>query len=50
MRRRAHPSKNVARGQMHSDAVRVVNDDRIVDSKAEGRSRRPAGLNCAPDF
>jgi hypothetical protein len=34
MRQRRHPSENVTRGQAHRDAVRVVDDDSIIDSKA----------------
>jgi len=50
MRGRRDPSENIARNQVHGNAVRVVDDDRIVDSKAEGGSHRLTRLNCAPDF
>jgi hypothetical protein len=50
MRSRRDPRENIARDQAHGDAVRVVNDDRIVDSKAQRRSSRPPSLNCAPEF
>src|SRR5438552_3361382 len=43
MRGRRDPSENVARDQAHGDAVGVVDDIRIVDSKAEGRGRHRAG-------
>jgi len=33
MRYGRHPSKNVTRGQAHGDAVRVMDNDRIIDSK-----------------
>jgi hypothetical protein len=47
---RCNAGESVARGQTYDDAVRVVNNGRIVDSKAERGGRRPAGFNCALDF
>ena len=50
MRYRRHPSKNVTRGQAHGDAVRVMDNDRIIDSKTQGGGRRPTRLECSLDF
>ncbi|MBE9499776.1 hypothetical protein IHE61_21215 [Streptomyces sp. GKU 257-1] len=50
MLQRCDPSQNIARDQAQRDAVRVVDDDRIVDLKAQLRSSRPPCLNCAVEF
>lgn len=50
MPRRCDPSQNIARNQPQRDAVRVVDDDRIVDLKAQLRSGRPSCLDCAAKF
>jgi hypothetical protein len=50
IRERRNPRENVARGQPYGDAVRVVDDDRIIDSKAASGGRGPCGLNGVPDF
>jgi hypothetical protein len=50
MRGRRDPGENIARNEAHGNAVRVVDDDGIVDLKSEGRSHRRTRLNCAPDF
>ena len=50
MPRTCNPSQNIARDQAQRDAVRVVDDDRIVDLKAQLRSGRPSCFNCAAEF
>ncbi|CAM5657418.1 Transposase OS=Streptomyces aurantiogriseus OX=66870 GN=GCM10010251_93670 PE=4 SV=1 [Streptomyces aurantiogriseus] len=50
MPRRRDPSQNIARDQAQRNAVRVVDDDHIVDLKAQLRSRRQSCLNCATEF
>ncbi|GHJ33582.1 hypothetical protein TPA0910_80150 [Streptomyces hygroscopicus subsp. sporocinereus] len=50
MPRRGDPSQNIARDQAQRDAVRVVDDDHIVDLKAQLRSGRPSCFNCATEF
>ena len=50
MRYRRDPSENVTRGQAQGDAVRVMDNDRIVDSEAQGGGRRPTRLECSLDF
>jgi hypothetical protein len=47
---RRDPSQNTARDQAQHDAVRVVDDDHIVDLEAQLRSGCPACLNCATEF
>jgi hypothetical protein len=50
MDQRPDPSKNVTRGQTHDDAVRVMDNDGIVDSKARRRGYRTTSFNRALDF
>ncbi|GHE99246.1 hypothetical protein GCM10014715_64330 [Streptomyces spiralis] len=50
MSRRRDPSQNIARDQAQRDAVRVVDDDHIVDLEAQLRSGGPSCLNRAPEF
>jgi hypothetical protein len=50
MCRRCDPSQNIARDQTQHDPVRVVDDDHIVDLKAQLRSGRPSCLNRAAKF
>lgn len=48
--RRSDPSQHPTRDQVQRDAVRVVDDDYIVDPEAQLRSCRPSCLNCASKF
>lgn len=41
MPQRCNPSQNIARDQAQRDAIRVVDDDHIVDLKTQLRSGRP---------
>jgi len=50
MDERAHPSENVTRGQAHDDAVRVMDNNGIVDSKAQRRGCRTTSFNRTLDF
>lgn len=50
MPQRCDPSQNITRDQAQCDAVRVVDDGRIVDLKAQFRSSRPPCLNRAVEF
>jgi hypothetical protein len=50
MRRRRDPSQNITREQAQCDPVRVVDDDHVVDLKAQLRSGRPSCLNRAAEF
>jgi len=50
MGRRRDPSKHVAREQAQSDAVRIVNNDRLIGSKAEHGSDRSRGFDCDHEF
>jgi len=47
IRERRNPGENVARGQVYGDAVRVVNDCSIIDSKAARGGGCPSGRNGA---
>jgi hypothetical protein len=44
MREGRNASKNVTGSEAHGDAVRVVDNDSTVDSKAQGGGRRPPGF------
>jgi hypothetical protein len=44
------PSENVTRGQTHDDAVRVMDNNGIVDSKTQRRGYRTTSFNRALDF
>ncbi len=50
MPQRCDPGQNIAGDHAQRDAVRVVDDDRIVDLKTRPRSSRPPCLNCAVQF
>jgi hypothetical protein len=47
---RPDPSENVTRGQAHDDAVRVMDNNGTVDSKAQRRGCRTGGFSRALDF
>jgi hypothetical protein len=47
---RPDPSENVTRGQAQHYAVRVMDNNGIVDSKAQCRGCRTPSLNRALDF
>jgi hypothetical protein len=47
---RPDPSENVTRGQTHDEAVRVVDNNGIGDSKAQRRGYRTTSYNRALDF
>jgi hypothetical protein len=47
---RPDPSENVTRAQAHDDAVRVMDNNGIVDSKAQRRGCRTTSFNRALDF
>jgi hypothetical protein len=50
MRRGCDPSKNIAGEQAHCDAVRVGDDNRIVDLKPERRNSWARGVKRAAQF
>jgi hypothetical protein len=50
MDERPDPSQNVTRGQAHDDAVRVMDNHGIVDSKAQRQGGRTTSFNRALDF
>ena len=50
MREQRNPRENIARGQANGDTVRVVDNGRILDTKAQRGGRRSCGRNGAPDF
>jgi hypothetical protein len=50
MEERPDPSENVTRDQAHDDAVRVMDNNGIVDSKAQRRGCRTTSFNRALDF
>ena len=47
---RPDPSENVTRGQTHDDTVRVMDNNGIVDSKAQRRGCRTTSFNRTLDF
>jgi len=47
---RPDPSENVTRAQAHDDAVRVMDNNCIIDPKAQRRGCRPTSFNRSPDF
>jgi len=47
---RSDPSEHVTRGQTHHDAVRVMDNNCIGDSKAQLRGYRTTSFNRALDF
>jgi hypothetical protein len=47
---RPDPSENVTRGQAHDDAVRVMDNNGIVHSKAQRRGCRTTSFNRALNF
>jgi len=48
--RRRDPGKHIAREQAQGDAVRIVNNDRLIGSKAEGGSDGSPGFDCDHEF
>jgi hypothetical protein len=50
MDERPDPSQNVTRGQAHDDAVRAMDNNGIVDSKAQRRGCGTSSFNRALDF
>ena len=50
MDERPDPGENVTRGQAHDNAVRVMDNNGIVDSKAQRRGCRTTSFSRALDF
>ena len=50
MPQRCDPGQDIARDQAQRDAVRVVDDDRVVNLKAQLRSSRPPCLHRAANL